>query len=61
VVDEPALVETLGARRIAGAALDVTAEEPLPAASPLWDMPHVLITRIPAARRTSTRTMSSTS
>src|SRR5206468_11799201 len=44
VVDEPALVEALTARRIAGAALDVTIEEPLPADSPLWDMEHVLIT-----------------
>jgi len=30
--------------RIAGAALDVVAEEPLPQDSPLWDMPNVLIT-----------------
>ncbi|MGD9616946.1 MAG: D-2-hydroxyacid dehydrogenase [Alphaproteobacteria bacterium] len=44
VVDEPALVEALSTNRIAGAALDVTAEEPLPPASPLWGMPHVLIT-----------------
>lgn len=44
VVDEPALVEALAARRIAGAALDVTAEEPLAPNSPLWDMEHVLIT-----------------
>jgi len=44
VVDEAALVEVLGARRIAGAGLDVTAEEPLPPISPLWGMEHVLIT-----------------
>ena len=44
VVDEAALVEALGARRIAGAGLDVTAEEPLPPISPLWGMEHVLIT-----------------
>jgi phosphoglycerate dehydrogenase-like enzyme len=44
VVDEAALVEALGARRIAGAGLDVTAEEPLPSISPLWGMEHVLIT-----------------
>ncbi len=44
VVDEAALVEALGARRIAGAAIDVTVEEPLPASSPLWAMEHVLIT-----------------
>jgi phosphoglycerate dehydrogenase-like enzyme len=44
VVDEAALVEALAARRIAGAALDVTVEEPLPPNSPLWGMEHVLIT-----------------
>jgi D-2-hydroxyacid dehydrogenase (NADP+) len=44
VVDEAALVEALAARRIAGAGLDVTAEEPLAPNSPLWGMPHVLIT-----------------
>ena len=38
------LIEALAARRIAGAALDVTVEEPLPPASPLWGMEHVLIT-----------------
>jgi len=44
VVDEPALIEALRQRRIAGAGLDVAREEPLPAASPLWAMPNVLIT-----------------
>jgi phosphoglycerate dehydrogenase-like enzyme len=44
VVDEAALVEALAARRIAGAAIDVTAEEPLPPNSPLWGMANVLIT-----------------
>jgi phosphoglycerate dehydrogenase-like enzyme len=44
VVDEAALVEALAARRIAGAGLDVTVEEPLPPNSPLWGMEHVLIT-----------------
>jgi D-2-hydroxyacid dehydrogenase (NADP+) len=44
VVDEPALVAALGAGKVAGAGLDCTVEEPLPAASPLWDMPNVLIT-----------------
>ena len=43
-VDEAALIESLRDRAIAGAALDVTVEEPLPATSPLWDMRHVLIT-----------------
>ena len=44
VVDEAALVEALAARRIAGAGIDVTMEEPLPPNSPLWGMEHVLLT-----------------
>jgi D-2-hydroxyacid dehydrogenase (NADP+) len=44
VVDEPALTAALQAGRLDAAALDVTVEEPLPAASPLWSMPNVLIT-----------------
>ena len=44
VVDEDALIEALQQRRIAGAGLDVTREEPLPASSPLWVLPQVLIT-----------------
>jgi phosphoglycerate dehydrogenase-like enzyme len=44
VVDEPALIEALQQGRLAAAALDVTAEEPLPAASPLWSLPNVLLT-----------------
>jgi phosphoglycerate dehydrogenase-like enzyme len=44
VVDEAALVEALAARRIAGAGIDVTVEEPLAPSSPLWGMEHVLLT-----------------
>jgi phosphoglycerate dehydrogenase-like enzyme len=44
VVDEAALVEALGAGRIAGAGIDVAVEEPLPVESPLWSMAQVLIT-----------------
>lgn len=44
VVDEPALIAALGEGRLAAAALDVTVEEPLPSASPLWALPNVLIT-----------------
>jgi D-2-hydroxyacid dehydrogenase (NADP+) len=44
VADEAALIETMKAGKIWAAALDVTAEEPLPAASPLWAMPNVFIT-----------------
>lgn len=43
-VDEPALHEALRQGSIAGAALDVTVEEPLPPSSPLWAMENVLIT-----------------
>jgi len=43
VVDEPVLIESLRAGAIAGAALDVFAEEPLPATSPFWKMPNVLV------------------
>jgi phosphoglycerate dehydrogenase-like enzyme len=43
-VDEAALVEALRSGRIAGAALDVFAHEPLPADSALWDIENLLIT-----------------
>jgi phosphoglycerate dehydrogenase-like enzyme len=44
VVNEAALVAALAARHIAGAGIDVTAEEPLAPSSPLWEMAQVLIT-----------------
>ena len=44
VADEAALTATMQAGKIWGAALDVTADEPLPATSPLWTMPNVFIT-----------------
>ena len=43
-VDEPALVRCLQQGILAGAGLDVFSEEPLPASSPLWNMPNVIIT-----------------
>jgi phosphoglycerate dehydrogenase-like enzyme len=44
VVDEPALAHALRKQWIAGAALDVFAEEPLPPDSPLWSLPNVVLT-----------------
>lgn len=43
VIDEAALVEALRSGHISGAALDVNEVEPLPKASPLWDMPEILL------------------
>jgi phosphoglycerate dehydrogenase-like enzyme len=44
LLDEPALVEALDAKRIRGAGLDVFAAEPLSPGHPLWTTPNVLIT-----------------
>ncbi|MFF7964597.1 D-2-hydroxyacid dehydrogenase [Streptomyces sp. NPDC007903] len=43
LVDEHALAEALRRRWIAGAALDVFTTEPLPADSPLWSLPNLLV------------------
>ena len=43
-IDEVALADALRNHRIAGAALDVFEEEPLPADSPLWALDNLLIT-----------------
>ncbi len=43
VVDQAALIDALRSGHLSGAALDVFAQEPLPPASPLWDMPNVLV------------------
>ena len=44
LIDEAALVDALRRKSFAGAALDVTEEEPLPSESPLWAMDNVFIT-----------------
>jgi D-2-hydroxyacid dehydrogenase (NADP+) len=44
VVDEPALIDALRSGRIAAAALDCVWDEPLPEASPVWELPNVLVT-----------------
>jgi phosphoglycerate dehydrogenase-like enzyme len=49
LIDEAALLQALQERRIAGAALDVFNEEPLPADSPFWSLDNLLITPHTAA------------
>jgi phosphoglycerate dehydrogenase-like enzyme len=44
VVNHTDLIVALKERRIAGAALDVFPEEPLPADSPLWKLPNTFVT-----------------
>ena len=44
VLDEDALLRALQQKKIAGAALDALATEPLPKDSPLWSLPNVYIT-----------------
>jgi phosphoglycerate dehydrogenase-like enzyme len=43
VCDEKALTAALQSKQIAGAYLDVFEKEPLPADSPLWDIPNVIV------------------
>ncbi|MCP3426592.1 phosphoglycerate dehydrogenase [Rothia sp. AR01] len=50
-VDEAALISALQDGVIGGAALDVTAREPLPAGDPLWDAPNLLLTPHTAGNR----------
>jgi phosphoglycerate dehydrogenase-like enzyme len=44
LVDQEALVRALKDKKIAGAGLDVTTPEPLPAEHALWDCPNLIIT-----------------
>ena len=43
IVDEDALLEALRSGKVAGAGMDVFAQEPLPDDSPFWDMDNVVI------------------
>ena len=44
VVDAAAVAAALASGHLSGALMDVFDEEPLPAASPLWDCPNLIIT-----------------
>ncbi len=45
LVDEPALIKMLRSGDLAAAALDVTAEEPIPSDHPLWECPNLVLTQ----------------
>ncbi len=55
IVDEAALIESLASGHLLGAYLDVFAKEPLPPESPLWTLPHVLMTPHSASASLGTR------
>jgi D-2-hydroxyacid dehydrogenase (NADP+) len=50
IVDEEDLVDALESAEIAGAALDVFYDEPLPESSPFWEMENVVVTPHAAAQ-----------
>ncbi len=55
IVDEETLIERLRSGHLGGAGLDVTAVEPLPKDSPLWDMDNVVVTPHLSARSPDAR------
>ncbi|WP_433697214.1 D-2-hydroxyacid dehydrogenase [Nocardiopsis sp. CA-288880] len=55
IVDDRALLRALTEGWIAGAGLDAHAEEPLPEASPFWDLPNVVVTPHNGATTAATR------
>jgi phosphoglycerate dehydrogenase-like enzyme len=55
IVDEPALIDALEEGHLAGAGLDVTATEPLPAGDPLWTATNLIITPHTSASSNLTR------
>jgi glyoxylate reductase len=56
VVDQPALIEALRSRRIAGAGLDVAAVEPVPVGDALLDAPNLVLTPHVGSATIETRT-----
>lgn len=60
IIDEPTLIDMLRTGKLAGAALDVAAIEPLPADSDLWDCPNIFITphNSPSSLQTRNNVMS---
>lgn len=54
LIDQPALIHALTEKRIAGAFLDVTTPEPLPADDPLWAAPNCILTMHLAGRSQTT-------
>jgi phosphoglycerate dehydrogenase-like enzyme len=55
IIDEAALIASLREGRLAGAGLDVTYTEPLPADNPLWDAPNLIVTPHCSAASEQTR------
>ncbi len=53
LVDEDSLARLLDQGALAGAVLDVTHDEPIPAESPLWTAPHVILTQHTAGGSTA--------